>query len=473
MKHRVVLYNPDAVFFTMPLGLLAIGSALDPDRYEVLIIDARLEDDPIATATAAADGALCVGITVLTGQPIRDALRLSRTLKAKYPDLPIIWGGWHPSLFQAECLEESAVDITVAGQGEETFADIADRLSRDENLEGCEGTAFRHNGEIIVNPPRPLRPLDAFPAHDYSLIPVERYYTLKGKRQLDYISSQGCRFRCAFCADPYVYQRGWVGIEPDRMVREITHLAGTWPFEELAFQDETFFTKANRVEAVCDGLIEADLGVSWTATMRADQGTRLDDALFAKARKSGLRWAMIGVESGSQDMMDWIKKDITIEQVLIAAEKCIRHDIGAIFPFIVGFPGESDESLEATMQMVKRLRKMSPRFETPIFFYRPYPGSPIAEEAERRGYVMPRTLNEWASFDYVETDGMDNIWLNKTRRTLMHRFKFYQRHAYGTHPRLLHRPLQTLARWRCNHDFYNFPIEKTVVERLFPSPQLS
>src|SRR3712207_2929354 len=98
-RRKVVLYNPKAVFWTMPLALVAVGSALDPARYEVKIIDGRLEADPLQAVLREAEGALCLGLTVLTGEPLRDALEVSRRVKSAYPNLTVVWGGWHPSLF--------------------------------------------------------------------------------------------------------------------------------------------------------------------------------------------------------------------------------------------------------------------------------------------------------------------------------------------------------------------------------------
>ena len=114
---KVVLYNPRAVFFTMPLALLAIGSELDPDVYEVVIVDARLDPDAENTVLSHVDEALCLGVTVLTGAPISDALCISRSAKRARSDLPVVWGGWHPSMFSRECLRERSVDVTVRGQG--------------------------------------------------------------------------------------------------------------------------------------------------------------------------------------------------------------------------------------------------------------------------------------------------------------------------------------------------------------------
>lgn len=465
-KRKVVLYNPRAVFFTMPLALVAVASALDRDRYDITIIDGRLERDPLARliAETETETVLCLGITVLTGEPIRDALYVSRRLKAVRPSLPVVWGGWHPSLFAAECLADPSIDIVVSGQGEETFREIVDRLASGSELDRCLGAGFRRRAEPIINPPRALRDINAYPAHDYSLIPVERYFALKGKRQVDYVSSQGCRFRCTFCADPYVYGRGWVGLSPRRIGEEAEALLRRHPFDELAFQDETFFTQPQRVEEVCDELLARHLPITWTATMRADQGCRLGEDLFAKARRAGLRRVMIGVESGSQQMLDWMKKDMKIAQVLDSAERLARHGIGAIFNFIVGFPAEPEESVHQTLALIKKLRRMHPDCETPVFYYRPYPGSDIAEDARQRGYVFPHGLDEWAEFDYVGSRGP---WVTEEKWRRIERFKFYARQAWGA-PGLLRWPLRVASRWRCSRDFYGFPVEKRLAEFIRP-----
>ncbi len=465
---KVVLYNPRAVFFTMPLALVAVGSAVDRARHRVVLVDGRLERDPAARVVAEAADADCLGVTVLTGAPIRDALRVSRAVKAARPDLPIVWGGWHPSLFAADCLEEPAVDAVVAGQGEQTFRELLDRLEAGGDLAGCAGTAYRHAGAVRVNPPRAMADLNRLPPHDYALIDVERYFAMKGRRQLDYVSSQGCRFRCGFCADPFVYGRAWTGLEPARVVDELAGLEARYGIEEVAFQDETFFTSARRVDAICEGFLARGVRFTWTATLRADQACRLDDAGFAKAAAAGLRRVMVGVESGSQRTLDWMTKDQTVEQVLVAAERCTRHGLAAIFNFIVGLPDEPADSLEATLALVKRLRAMHPAFETPVFFYRPYPGSAIAERARAAGYALPRGLDGWAAFDYV--DG-GSPWLTPAQRERVERLVFYARHAGRTE--FWRRPLAAVARWRCARDVYAFPIEKRIVEWLRPPARRS
>ncbi len=466
---KVVLYNPRAVFHTMPLAILAVASACDRRRHQVVIVDGRLERDPAGRVVAEARDAGCLGVTVLTGAPIRDALAVCRAVKAARPDLPVVWGGWHPSLFPVECLDERSIDAVVIGQGEATFDELVARLASGAGLADCAGTASRRpDGRREMAAPRPLIDLNRLPRHEYGLIDVERYFASKRRRQLDYVSSQGCRFRCGFCADPSVYGRAWTGLEPRRVVEELAWLEARYGVADVAFQDETFFTSARRVEAICEGFLSRNLRFTWTATLRADQGCRLDEAVFAKAVQSGLRRVMVGVESGSQRMLDWMRKDQTVEQVLATAERCARHGVGAVFNFIVGFPGEPTEGFEATLALVKRLRAMHPAFETPVFAYRPYPGSDLGELAHATGYEFPRDLEGWAEFDYV---GGRSPWLSDAQQRRVERLSFYARQAAS--PSGWRWPLRAVARWRCARDWYAFPIEKRLVEWLRPRERLA
>jgi radical SAM superfamily enzyme YgiQ (UPF0313 family) len=254
------------------------------------------------------------------------------------------------------------------------------------------------------------------------------------------------------------------------MGAEIETLTRRYGVHEVAFQDETFFTSRARVEAIADEFIRRRLDVVWTGTLRADQGHRLDDKVLAKCYRSGLRRVMIGVESGSQEMLDWMKKDITLQQVWETAEKCLRHNIGVIYNIIVGFPGEPDESVAASLNAAKQLRAMSPDFEVAIFFYKPYPGNPIADDLLRQGYRFPQTLEEWADFDYIAGR---SEWVSEEKWRLVENFKFYQRLAWGHNHNPLRWPVSLAARWRCRRDFYGFPVEKAVIERLRPAARLS
>lgn len=452
----------------MPLALLAVGSHLDAARYDVRIIDGRLEADPVAAILSEVDDSLCLGISVLTGDPIRDALEVTRAARARRPDLPIIWGGWHPSLFPADTLgDEEAIDATVCGQGEVTFTEIVARLAVGErNLEGVAGCATRTQaGDVFTNPVRPMHDINSFPNLSYGLIPVERYMQLKGRRQLDYVSSQGCRFRCSFCADPLVYRRRWYGLEPARIGEHLEALCSAYGCDEVSFQDETFFTSDVRVAGIAEELLRRKLDVTWTATMRADQGARIDEHILALARAAGLSRVMIGVESGSQEMLDRMHKDTRVEQAICSVERCRRLGLAVTLNLIVGFPDEPAESVEQTLVLAKELRARHPDLEAAIFYYKPYP----AAGNDAVDVRVPRTLQQWSLFDYVSGPGP---WVSPQVYSRVEGFRFYQQIAWGRHSPLL-APLQAVARWRCRHDIYTLPIEKTLIQRLRPSRRLA
>lgn len=470
-KRTVILYNPDAVFYTMPLALLAIGSYLDQEKYSVVIIDGRLEKDPmIKIREAFKADPVCFATTVLTGSPIKDALAISRSVKNEMPELPVVWGGWHPSLFPEQTLNDTSVDVVVKGQGEITFAELVDRLKNGVSLKGLKGICYKEQGIYTENPERAMVDINQFPPFNYDLIDVNRYMALSGRPQLDYISSQGCRFRCSFCADPFMYKRGWYGYSPERIGEEVEALWKRYHFNHVHFQDETFFTYAPRVKALAETFIQRELPISWFGTMRADQGVRLSEDIWQLCKQSGLERVMIGMEAGTQEMLDWMQKDIKLQQLYDVAKLCIKYDIAINFSVIVGFPGESAESIRQTLNVVKELREMSPSFHMGIFYFKPYPGNKIADELLANNYQFSATLEEWSNFDYVGSGQSE--WVDADTFRLVENFKFYQNLAYNKRTTSKY-VFQSLARWRVENSNYRFPIEKKLKEWLKPETKLS
>lgn len=455
----------------MPLALMAIGSNIDANKYEVIIIDSRLKNNPEELIAKHLSQAICFGVTVLTGSPLKDAIKKSDFVKELNPNIPVIWGGWHPSLFPTDVLKDTpSVDITIQGQGEITFNELIKCLEENGDLKNINGLCFRDkNGEIIKNKARGLTPMDTLPKVDYSLIEVEEYFKLKKKRQLDYISSTGCFFRCTFCADPFVFNRSFTAISAQKIGKELEELYKKYQFTDLNFQDETFFTYPKRIEEVANELINRNIKTSWAATMRADQGYRMTEEQFELCIKSGLRRVLIGVESGSQEMMDWLSKDIKLEQVLFCADRCKKYNVGVIFPFIVGFPNESDESIVATRKLIQKLAKMSTKFETPIFYFKPYPGSKITDDVVKNGYKLPNSTLEWGNFDYIGSKGP---WVSKSKYSFFERYKFYIKAAYGK-SKVVMLPFKWLSLIRCKLNFFKLPFEKWLFDLMFKKQKLS
>lgn len=155
----------------------------------------------------------------------------------------------------------------------------------------------------------------------------------------------------------------------------------------MAFQDETFFTHRKRVVAIAEEFLRRGLRFTWTATMRADQGARLSDEVFALCARSGLRQVIIGVESGSQEMLNWMTKDITLEQVLDCAEKRVRHNLAAIFPFI--FVGGCPCTLPGVRVALQRVSEYDERVD----------GKPNKQQGGQDMAAIPTSHQDLFSFE--------------------------------------------------------------------------
>jgi radical SAM superfamily enzyme YgiQ (UPF0313 family) len=367
-------------------------------------------------------------------------------------------------LAEAEC-----VDAVVRGQGEATFAELVECVLDGRDMDEVAGIAVRSGGELRLTAARPLVPYETLPAADYSLLPVEQYFTGKGKRQLDYVTSVGCHYRCRFCADPAVFQRRRSAIPLDRVVGELAALAGRYRVDDVNFQDETFFSSRRWTVDLATKLIACGSPFSWAATMRADQGSRLTDDDFALLKRSGLRKLLIGVEAGSARMLERLGKDINLEQIERVAQLCRRYDIAATYPFIFGIPGEEPSDVEASLRLALHLKSLNWKNTTPFFFFKPYPGSELAEAVAADGFELPRTLDEWSRFDYVTTS---SPWVSDADVRRVRMAGFFSQLGWSR-PRWWTAPVRATARWRCRTGRYALPVEKIIAERLRPPARLA
>ncbi len=462
MKQHVLLFNPQSEFYAMPLGLLAVGSALPSDRYEVSIVDARLDASAEARLIRDAQSAACVGMTVFSGPSIGRALRLSRELKRKYPSLPVVWGGWHPSILPEQCVESGAVDAVVIAQGEATFRELLEVIDRPQQWPSVAGLCVTVNGKPRRTAPRPLVRMDQFSAVRYELLDVEQYFRRKGARQLDYSSSRGCPYKCTFCADPLVYDSKWTGLGAERIVAELQQLHSLYRMDEVFFLDDDLFASLKRIQSLAGALIRAEIPFSWKGTARADELCRLPEAFFKELKRSGCARINIGAESGSQRVLDRIKKQYQVEEITTAAARAASAGIALSYSFIAGFPGEDENDFQATINVLKRVRRESPSIEAQIFFYSPYPGTELVGELARIGVQLPDRLEGWEDFN------IDDAWISPNREKLERRVRnvnFYLRHGFSAEGSSAgRRLLQSLSKMRCSRDWYSFPVERFAAE---------
>ena len=232
MRKKIVLVRPlvfskTRPYYGAPLALLAISRILATQGYTIKIIDPISHKNYKNAVIKESKNAICLGISSLTGYSIYDGLQIAIAVKKKYPHLPIVWGGWHPSILPLETIKDSNVDIVVKGQGERTFTELVHALEHKKSLKNILGIVYKtKNGKIVNNPERPIEPLDNFPPIPYHLINAEKFIVPQeyGQRSLLYYTSYGCPHRCLFCVEQIVNHRRWMGLSPERAAEEIDQL---------------------------------------------------------------------------------------------------------------------------------------------------------------------------------------------------------------------------------------------------------
>jgi radical SAM superfamily enzyme YgiQ (UPF0313 family) len=483
-KAKIVLLFPNPLedegySLEIPLSILAVAAPLYAEGYQTALIDERLHEDPEKAVMAAADGALCVGISTITGYQLKRSIHYSRLLKQRYPELPIVWGGYHPSLLPEQCAAEDYVDAVVKGQGERTFQEIVSRLESGRGFEGVAGVIYRNDdGEVTVNPGRPMADVDEFPRAPYELLDIERFFKLNGgRRSLQYISSQGCPYKCTFCVEPKVFG-AWKARNGARIVDELAELDRRYHLEHVSFADANFMYDRRRVEIMCNGLLERRLKITWSGTARADQAVKIEPEMSRLMSRSGCSQIAIGIESGSQAILDLIDKRTSREKAIKSNRILEEAGIQGVYAFMVGFPQELVEAKDEiwqTLMLIKAMRKAHPEVVTLTFYVTPYPGTPIFDIAVGLKLKMPEKTEDWADW---ESTSVSTTWISDRDRDMVERCNnFYFLFAYPNAQirkrmrmmkwKLILYPVHWLAAARCALNFYRLPVEWRLMKLMF------
>jgi len=206
----------------MPEGLLAVATPLDVAGYKVRIIDQRLDAEwEQSLISELKTGPVCVGVTAMTGPQIDGALKASKLVK-RNSNVPVVWGGIHPTLLPRQTLENENIDIVVQEEGEETFLELVNALAAHRPLDGIKGIWWKNGGNIIENPPRPYIDLASQPLPSFHLVDLKRYTA--GLNYLPLETSRGCVFNCAFCYNTRFHHRKWRYLTPEQALYRLMFL---------------------------------------------------------------------------------------------------------------------------------------------------------------------------------------------------------------------------------------------------------
>lgn len=399
----------------IPLSLISLASPLLPEGYKVKIID---QSGPIENIFESLKGILdkviCVGISALTGNEITEGIAFSRVIKEHNADIPIIWGGWHVSVFCEESIKNAYVDIVVKGLGQRIFLDLVNCISKSLPLANVNGIYYKEQGRIVKTKEADNLRLEELPLPAFEMLDLDHYReqslalrqkpiinNLEITGYLYYVTSFGCPNECAYCCSESVFGRRMYRYDIGKVADQIKWLVEEKQFNSIGFMDANFFINMDRVENFCRLILKKKINFAWDAQMYVRDILRYEQkSILSLLRESGCFRVNIGSESGSQEVLEYIKKHIKVEEILTAARILNKHKIEAAFNFLFGLPRMEDKKqIYESFKLAAELKKINTEFSFPVSFYVPFPGTKMYGDAVTRGLRIPDNLEGWGSFN--------------------------------------------------------------------------
>ncbi|HLD07270.1 MAG TPA: radical SAM protein [Candidatus Nanoarchaeia archaeon] len=396
MKNEVILIFPAKPGFIkevrMPLMLLALAGVLEKEGFKVTIFDGRLKQKEALQL----NNTIAVGISTTTGGQIVDSLDFAKYIREKDSTIPLIWGGMHPTMDPKGTAANEYVDVAVRGDGEFTFLELVQAFAKGRkvtNLGDIKGITWKNTEkDIITNPPREYTNLDLLGIAPYHLLDIDKY---SYKELFNINATRGCPHRCTFC----VLIDKWRAPSSEKLLDHVEYVINKFHPKKIGFPDANFFVGKQWAKQFMDEKIKRGIDIPWGTDCRLDYVAGYDDEYMSTMQKSNCYGLLFGAESGSQRILDLVKKDLKVEQTVIAIEKMAKYDLGAVCSFVVGNIGETKEETMQTLGLIDRLMRIHKKLDVNgIFIYNPWPGAPGFNDAMKHGVKLPTTLEGWGKF---------------------------------------------------------------------------
>ena len=372
-----------------PIGLLYIQAAVENSRHESMFLDADLEgwDHRQAAREALSHGPDLVGLQATTFT-LPDAYMVARQIKQLDPDVTVILGGPHPTIYPKQTAGLEAVDFAFAGEGEVDFVRFLDVFGDHKARANVPGIASKSNGEVTHTPSSGwLKDLDALKLPARRASRYKDYCSVLGERNsfTVMISSRGCPFDCIFCNRMGRKYRCHCAQYVLDEIEDIISLG----IENIFIHDDTFSLNRGRVQAICEGIIERGYRIEWDARTRVDC---VDEPLLALMRKAGCRRLSFGVESGSPRVLKAMRKGIDLDRVEKVFQWSRKEGIVTLADFMLGNISETRQDIERTLEFAA---KINPDF-VQYSICSPYPGTPLYEIGLDRGMFQRDIWEQFA-----------------------------------------------------------------------------
>jgi anaerobic magnesium-protoporphyrin IX monomethyl ester cyclase len=399
---KILLINPPIREWAepncFPLGLGYIAAILEQEGHEIEVMDINayrwIQAEVEEKIKKAKFDAVGIGAIVTVYKYVK---WLISTLKKYHPQKKVIVGGSVATSVPKTLLERTAADIAVIGEGEETVRELFRALEKEDDLSAVNGIWFKdEKGRIHITPPRPtIKDLDTLPLPAWDLFPIDIYLrnpvgapnrnkwvngtAVDNVLSMNLFATRGCPYKCIYCYHDFMGQ-GYRNRSPQGVFDEMKRLHERYGVQYFHFVDDEFVMKKGFINEFCRLVREANLGFTWGCSGRANLMT---EEMIATMANSGCILIGYGIESGSQKMLDIMKKRVTVEQAKQAVKLTQRYLGWADCSFMIGTPGETRETIQETIDFCKELN-LVPEV---IFFATPYPGTELYELAKAQNKI--------------------------------------------------------------------------------------
>jgi anaerobic magnesium-protoporphyrin IX monomethyl ester cyclase len=418
----------------VPLGLGYIASTLRNAGHTVEVLDIngyRYPKDQVVHILEGKDPDIIFTGGIIT---VYNYLKwLTATVREIYGDIPVIIGGSVSTSIPEIALSTLSTDIACIGEGEVTTVEVADALESGRDLVGIQGIYYKQDGRILKNAARPpVRDMDQIPFPAYDLLPMEIYvnnpvgYINKDKwgrgerlgddvpRSTNINVTRGCPYRCAFCYHDYLGP-GYRHRSPRNILAEMDLLHERYGVEYFLWSDDESIIDRKFIRDFCDLMVHEGRDYQFSVSGRVNL---VDEPLLTRLKEAGCSMVGYGIESGSQKILDAMNKGVTVEQAKRAVRLTQKIFGDADCSFMIGYPGETDETIRETEEFCREL-ELAPEV---IFFATAYPGTRLYEYAKERGLITDEVAyisSLWEQGEKIAinfTDWPDDLLFEKRQR---------------------------------------------------------
>jgi radical SAM superfamily enzyme YgiQ (UPF0313 family) len=433
MKPHVTLVNPPAPIGAtghLPFALLGLGylaAVLEKNQFEVDVVDCqvlKLSFEEFRSELGKRQPDI-VGITSTT-LTYKSGLKIAKIAKEVCPNCLTVMGGPHVTFWDYEALQECPeLDVVVRREGENTLLELVQRVEADEGFQDVLGITYRKKGKTVQNPDRPyIENLDELPFPARHLWPMER---LREYEDILYLAaSRGCVYWCEFCSTVRMHGRKYRMRSTKNVVDELEFLHKTYGVNKFTFCDDAFTVDQARTQELCREIMKRGLKITWNCGTRVDMLTK---ELLFKMKEAGCISMWFGVESGSQQVLDAMKKGISPELTTQVFGWVMEVGLKPVPNVILGFPGET---MKSAWETIKFVEKISP---DDVGFYNvatPFPGTPMYDSVKENGWLRVTDFDKYDTTTPIfETPWLSLRELGKLREAAFHHF--YLRPGYFLH----------------------------------------